>query len=63
MGMTIISRTVAVHRGTIEIGDREGGGAKFPLTFRPSPRHWRTPLRSEEKLIRQNRMFAKSPKP
>ena len=35
LGMAIISRTVAAHGGTIEIGDRNGGGAKFTLTFPP----------------------------
>jgi signal transduction histidine kinase len=33
LGMTIISRTIAAHRGKIEIGDRKGGGATFRVTF------------------------------
>ena len=35
LGMAIISRTVAAHGGTIEITDREGGGATFTVTFPP----------------------------
>ncbi|HWJ17106.1 MAG TPA: ATP-binding protein [Geobacterales bacterium] len=35
LGMAIISRTVAAHKGTIEVGDREGGGAKFTVYFPP----------------------------
>ncbi len=35
LGMAIISRTVAVHGGRIEVGDREGGGAMFTVTFPP----------------------------
>ena len=35
LGMAIISRTVAAHGGTIEISDREGGGAKFTINFAP----------------------------
>ena len=33
LGMAIISRTIAAHNATIEIGDRPGGGALFRLTF------------------------------
>jgi signal transduction histidine kinase len=35
LGMAIISRTVAAHGGKIEVGDRDGGGAKFTVTFPP----------------------------
>ncbi len=35
LGMAIISRTVAAHEGTIEVGDRRGGGAVFKVTFPP----------------------------
>ncbi|MFY9641105.1 MAG: ATP-binding protein [Rhodomicrobium sp.] len=35
LGMAIISRTVAAHKGSIEIADRRGGGALFKLTFQP----------------------------
>ncbi len=33
LGMAIISRTVTAHGGRIEVGDREGGGAMFTVTF------------------------------
>ena len=32
LGMAIISRTVAVHGGKIEVGERRGGGALFRVT-------------------------------
>lgn len=35
LGMAIISRTVAGHGGKIEVGDRDGGGARFTVTFPP----------------------------
>ena len=35
LGMAIISRTVSAHGGRIEVGDREGGGATFTVTFPP----------------------------
>ena len=44
LGMAIISRTVAAHRGTIEVTDREGGGATFTVTFPPFVRTAGTPL-------------------
>jgi hypothetical protein len=33
--MAIISRTVAAHKGTIELGDNAVGGAVFTVTFPP----------------------------
>ncbi len=41
LGMAIISRTVAAHGGTIEVGDRDGGGARFTVRFPPFA--WRSP--------------------
>ena len=38
LGMAIISRTVAAHKGTVEIDDRDGGGAKFTVKFPPFSR-------------------------
>ncbi len=35
LGMAIVSRTVAAHNASIEVGDRRGGGALFRLTFPP----------------------------
>jgi signal transduction histidine kinase len=35
LGMAIISRTIAAHKGGIEVGDREGGGAEFTVRFPP----------------------------
>lgn len=35
LGMAIISRTVAAHKGTIELGDNAVGGAVFTVTFPP----------------------------
>jgi signal transduction histidine kinase len=52
LGMSIISRTVAAHRGTIAVGDRRRGGAVFTLTF-PLLRQ-----RSTNTPIEQGRHFA-----
>jgi len=35
LGMAIIWRTIAAHNGTIEVGDRKGGGAEFTVHFPP----------------------------
>ena len=37
LGLSIVSRIVASHRGAIEVSDRPGGGARFSLRF-PSNR-------------------------
>ncbi len=36
--MAIISRTVAAHKEEIEVGDGEGGGAKFTMRLPPFAR-------------------------
>jgi len=33
LGLSIVARTMAAHGGTVEVGDRPGGGAAFTLRF------------------------------
>ncbi|TAN63112.1 MAG: ATP-binding protein, partial [Magnetospirillum sp.] len=36
LGLAIVKRTMEAHGGTITIGDAEGGGALFALSFPPT---------------------------
>ena len=66
LGMAIISRTVAAHGGTIEVGDREGGGARFTVSLPPFAKRFgdappaAKAVRKETGKIAR---LAKSPKP
>jgi len=35
LGLAIVARTMSAHGGTVEVGDRPGGGAVFTLRFPP----------------------------
>ena len=37
LGLAIVAEIVAAHRGTVEVGDRDGGGACITVTCRPTP--------------------------
>jgi signal transduction histidine kinase len=37
LGLAIVAETVAIHRGTVSVHDREGGGTIFRIML-PGPR-------------------------
>jgi signal transduction histidine kinase len=62
LGMAIISRTVAAYGGRIKVGDREGGGATFTVTFPPFVKRL-TVAPAAAKTVVKIAAVVKSPKP
>ncbi|HLP70193.1 MAG TPA: HAMP domain-containing sensor histidine kinase [Rhizobium sp.] len=50
LGLAIVAQVMALHDGTLEIGETPGGGATFQLVFRPLPMVGRLPLTENQPL-------------